>query len=56
MCPGLGIIRLRFNGYNLSLKVRHPFVNCGHKGNAFSQYVVKNEEIILNFAYFCNLL
>lgn len=25
MRPGLGITRLRFYGYNLSLKVRHPF-------------------------------
>jgi hypothetical protein len=23
--PGLGITRIRFNGYNLSLIVRHPF-------------------------------
>ena len=23
--PGLGITRIRYNGYNLSLKVRHPF-------------------------------
>lgn len=22
--PGLGITRIRYNGYNLSLKVRHP--------------------------------
>ena len=22
--PGLGITRLRYDGYNLSLKVRHP--------------------------------
>lgn len=29
--PGLGITRLRFNGYNLSLTVRHPFKNTGAK-------------------------
>lgn len=31
MRPGLGIIRLRFNGYNLSLSVRHPFGISGAK-------------------------
>ena len=25
MHPGFGITRIRFNGYNLSLIVRHPF-------------------------------
>ena len=28
MHPGLGIIRIRYNGYNLSLIVRHPFEVC----------------------------
>lgn len=31
MLTGLGIIRIRFNGYNLSLKVRHPFEISGAK-------------------------
>ena len=29
--PGLGITRIRFNGYNLSLIVRHPFEMSGQR-------------------------
>ena len=34
--PGLGITRIRFNGYNLSLIVRHP-LDVGTKVSIFGE-------------------
>ena len=44
--PGLGITRLRFNGYNLSLTVRHPFEISEAKVLFFRE----KRNILLNFA------
>ena len=50
LSPGLGITRIRFNGYNLSLIVRHPFELSAAK----VEKIIKNEkfkikETIYNF-------
>lgn len=44
--PGLGITRIRFNGYNLSLRSKHP-LDCRGKGkkksgleNSFSNFIL----------------
>ncbi len=50
--PGIGIIRIRYNGYNLSLIVRHPFEVCkssysfaGAKINKNWELSIRNQEI-----------
>ncbi len=50
MHPGLGITRIRYNGYNLSLIVRHPFEVCKSsysfaKAKVYKKLGIRNEEL-----------
>ena len=46
MHPGLGITRIRYNGYNLSLIVRHPFEVCKSSYSFAKTKIAKNNSEI----------